>query len=159
MRYFKWGIARMILEASECPDVVPIWLEGTDEVMHENRQWPRFIPRPNKQIRITFGEKADREAVFGDLRQRWRKLKARAEKESPSDETQVGVLNEALMYDQEAVELRKECTKRVRALVLDVRRSRGLPDEDPKEGLVETWVREGPVREGKMQDGSWIRDT
>lgn len=159
MRYFKWGVSRLILEASECPDVVPMWIEGTDQVMHESRKWPRFIPRFNKKISITFGEKADREAVFGDLRQRWQKLKAMAEEDNPGDKNQVGILNEELKYGQEAVELRKECTERVRALVLEVRRSRGLPDEDPKQGLVETWLREGPGKEGKMQDDSWIRDT
>lgn len=136
-----------------------MWIEGTDQVMHESRQWPRFIPRANKKISITFGDKVDRDAVFGDLRQRWQKLKAMVEKDNSNDKNQVGVLSEELMYGQEAVELRKECTKRVRALVLDIRRSRGLPDEDPKEGLAETWLREGPGKEGRMQDDSWIRDT
>ncbi|KAL2008508.1 hypothetical protein VTN00DRAFT_6702 [Thermoascus crustaceus] len=159
MRYFKWGVARLILEASECPDVVPIWLEGNDQIMPENRQFPRFLPRPFNKISVTFGQKADTEAVFGDLRRRWQELKKKAEKSSPgTKDLPLGVLNDELLHGHEAVELRKECTKRVRDLVLEVRRSRGLPDEDPKNGLVETWLREGPKREGKMNDGSWVRD-
>lgn len=159
MRYFKWGVSRLILESTECPDVVPIWLEGTDQVMPEDRQFPRFLPRPFKSISITFGRKVDTEAVFGDLRRRWQKIRARAEKSNPSvAELPLGVLNEDLMYGQEAVELRKECTNKVRDLVVQLRRSRGLPDEDPKSNMVETWIEEGPQREGKMEDDSWVRD-
>ena len=159
MRYFKWGVARLILETSECPDIVPIWLEGLDQVMHESRKFPRFLPRPGKPISITFGDKVDTDAVFGNFRKRWRELRAKAEKNSPSArDLPLGVLNDELLYGKEAVQLRREVTKTVRDLVLEVRRTRGLPDEDPKEGLVETWIQEGPKREGKMADESWVRD-
>ncbi|RHZ45345.1 uncharacterized protein CDV56_101544 [Aspergillus thermomutatus] len=156
MRYFKWGVARLILEANECPDVVPIWLEGFDQVMHESRGFPRFLPRVGKDISITFGKKVDSEAVFGDMRRRWREIKAKAELESPETRNlPLGVLSEELLHGEEAVELRKEVTKKVRDLVLEVRRTRGLSDEDPKQGLMETWIQEGPQREGKMKDESW----
>jgi monolysocardiolipin acyltransferase len=159
MRYFKWGVARLILEANECPDVVPIWLEGFDQVMHESRGFPRFLPRVGKDISITFGKKVDSEAVFGDMRRRWREIKAKAESASPeSRNLPLGVLSEELLHGEEAVELRKEVTKKVRDLVLEVRRTRGRSDEDPKHGLAETWIEEGPQREGKMKDESWVRD-
>ncbi|KAB8264389.1 hypothetical protein BDV32DRAFT_117697 [Aspergillus pseudonomiae] len=159
MRYFKWGVARLILETNECPDVVPMWVEGFDQVMHESREFPRFLPRPGKDVSVTFGQKVDTDAVFGDMRRRWRELKAKAELKAPETrDLAVGVLSDELLNGKEAVELRKEVTKKVRDLVLDVRRSRGLPDEDPKEGLVETWIQEGPKREGKMDDESWVRD-
>ncbi|GAQ06380.1 lysophosphatidylcholine acyltransferase [Aspergillus lentulus] len=156
MRYFKWGVARLILEANECPDIVPIWLEGFDQVMHESRGFPRFLPRVGKDISITFGKKVDSEAVFGDMRRRWREIKAKAESASPETRNlPLGVLSDELLHDEEAVELRKEVTKKVRDLVLEVRRTRGLSDEDPKHGLAETWIEEGPQREGKMKDESW----
>ncbi|KAF9887903.1 hypothetical protein FE257_009425 [Aspergillus nanangensis] len=159
MRYFKWGVARLILEASECPDVVPIWLEGFDQVMHESREFPRFLPRPGKDVSVTFGGKVDTEAVFGDMRRRWRDIREKAELQNPeARDLPVGILNDQLLYGKDAVELRKEVTKKVRELVLEVRRTRGLSDEDPKEGLVETWIREGPQREGHMKDDSWVRD-
>lgn len=159
MRYFKWGVARLILEASECPDIVPIWLEGFDQVMHESRGFPRFIPRPRKRVSITFGHKVDSQAVFGDMRKRWQEIKAAAEQSSPEIlDLPLGTLNDELLNGKEAVELRKEVTKKVRDLVLEVRHSRGHPEEDPKEGLVETWMREGPRSEGKMNDESWVRD-
>lgn len=162
MRYFKWGVARLILEPLECPDVVPMFIEGTDQVMHESRSFPRFLPRIGNSITVTFGHELDVEQVFGDLRKRWRDLADRHAREAglPGwDEVLLGLVPENLENHPEAVALRKECTLRVREAVLEVRRSRGLPDEDPKKGMVETWIREGPKREGKMDDGSWVKDT
>ena len=77
----------------------------------------------------------------------------------PQNRNELGVLGHKLMYGEEAVELRKECTRRVREAVLEVRRLRGLTDEDPKCGLVETWENEGYKREGRMKDGTWVKDT
>lgn len=159
MRYFKWGVARLILETRECPDVVPMWIQGVDDIMHESREFPRFLPRPGKDVSVTFGSKIDTDEVFGEMRSRWQKLKTRIEKADPqSRDLPVGVLSDALLNDKEAVALRKEVTLKIRNLVLDVRRTRGLPDEDPKEGLVETWLEEGSKREGHMKDDSWVRD-
>ncbi|KAK7519776.1 uncharacterized protein IWZ02DRAFT_421998 [Phyllosticta citriasiana] len=154
MRYFKWGVARLILESEPCPDVVPMWVEGPDQIMHESRTFPRFLPRVGKTVNITFGDRVDTDKAFGDLRARWRRLKERYGGEG----LEVGVLNDALKHAKEAVELRKECAMRVRNEVLKVRRARGLPDEDPKVGLVETWALEGPGQEGKKKDDSWVKD-
>lgn len=107
----------------------------------------------------------DTEALFGDLRERWKELRDRDYAKStpnPSHSTYpnaaIGVLTDALLNAEEAIELRKECTRRLRQEVLKVRRSRGYPDEDPKAGLVETWMREGPKREGRMEDDTLVRD-
>lgn len=154
----------MILESEPLPDIIPIFIDGTQEVMHESRQWPRFIPRAGKNIRIAFGEKVDGEEIFGDLRQRWKQL-VRLQNEAlikkgESTDFEVGELSEALKYGKEAVALRMEVTDRVRNEVLKVRKSLGYPDEDPKQGMVETWIEEGPAKEkGKMNDGSWIGNT
>lgn len=158
MRYFKWGVARLILESDPCPDIVPMWIDGPQEVMHEARQWPRFVPRPGKAISVCFGEKLDGEAVFGGLRERWRRLKAEEMEREGLRELEVGVLTEGLKSGEEAVALRKQCTMMVREEVLKVRRRSGLPDEDPKASSVETWKEEGGKKEGKMDDGSWVKD-
>lgn len=126
--------------------------------MHESRGWPRQVPRAGKQIRIAFGESVDGERIFGDLRARWRNL-LRLEKEAlvrrgEEMNLEMGELTEGLKYGTEAVALRKEVTNRIRIEVSKVRRSLGYPDEDPKQGLVETWIEEGPKETGKMQDGS-----
>lgn len=164
MRYFKWGVARLILEPPECPDVVPMFIEGTDEIMHEARQFPRFLPRIGKKVSVTFGREVDTEAVFGDLRKRWKELRdadyaaSVNNPHAPYPQEAVGILTDPLCRGEEAMELRRECTRRLRQEVLKVRRSRGYPDEDPKAGLAETYVREGPGREGRQSDGSWLKD-
>ena len=71
----------------------------------------------------------------------------------------MGELTEGLKYGSEAVALRKEVTLRIRMEVLKVRRSLGYEDEDPKQGLVETWIEEGGKETGRMKDGSWVGDT
>ena len=145
------------------PEIVPIFIDGNQEVMHESREWPRFIPRAGKQIRIAFGESVDGEKIFGDLRERWQKLvklqKEALVKKGLSADWELGELTEGLKYGNEVVALRKEVTTRIRQEVLKVRRSLGYPDEDPKEGLVETWTEEGPKSQGQMRDGSWVGNT
>ena len=162
MRYFKWGVARLILEPDECPDIIPMWIEGYDQVMHEAREWPRFVPRVGKKLGIWFGGNVagEKENAFTELRRKWKQLVEEDKRRSGSSEVdeELGVLSERLKYGKEATDLRIECTKRVRDEVLNVRRMRGLPDEDPKQGLVETWIEEGGKREGKMDDGSWVKD-
>ncbi|KAJ4311176.1 Lyso-phosphatidylcholine acyltransferase [Neodidymelliopsis sp. IMI 364377] len=156
MRYFKWGVSRLVLESEPMPDVVPIFIEGFDNIMHETRTFPRFIPRPFQNVRVTFGEKLNMEEVFGDLRARWKQLRAKEEQKSGT--LQLGALNDALKYSDEAVEIRIECTDRIRKAVLDVRRQRGYSDEDPKNNLASTWLREGTSREGVQKDGSITKE-
>ena len=166
LRYFKWGISRLILESEPLPEIIPIFIDGNQEIMHEAREFPRFIPRAGKNIKIAFGEKVDGEKVFGELRERWKKL-VRLQKEAlvkkglvgEGWEMQMGELTEGLKFGKEAVDLRKEVTMRIRAEVMKVRKSLGYPDEDPKQGLVETWIEEGPKKTGKMEDGSWVGNT
>jgi monolysocardiolipin acyltransferase len=180
MRYFKWGIARMILEAEPCPDVLPMWFDGAQEVMSEKRTWPRPVPRPGKRVEVAFGELMDREKVLEPLRVRWRELRRKVERERRGEGVWEAALreggtvvkgtgetvqdplgqvsNEELRYGAEAEKLRIEVTLAVRNEVLKVRQSRGLPDEDPKRGVAETFKREGTKREGEMRDRSMVKD-
>jgi monolysocardiolipin acyltransferase len=158
VRYFKWGVARLILEADPCPTIVPIWIEGLDNVMHESRPKPRFIPRIGRDIKVVFGEEFDAERVFGDLRSRWRDI-VRKEEECRGRKLDVGVLTDRLKGSEEVIELRIECARRVREGVLNVRKGMGWLDEEPKNELAEAWKEESDKREGKMKDGSWEKDT
>ncbi len=105
------------------------------------------------------------------MRERWlalkeesreRRLKSlKAGAELPAEK--LGELDdEELRYGPEAKQLRIDVTLAVRNAVLKVRRSRGLPDEDPKRGLAETYRKEGRKdgpREGEMEDKSVLKDT
>jgi monolysocardiolipin acyltransferase len=163
LRYFKWGVSRLILESEPLPDIVPMFIDGQQEVMHESREFPRFVPRVGKNIRIAFGEKVDGEKVFGELRAKWKDLvqqqKEALMRKGVAMELEMGELTDGLKHCKEAQAIREEVTHRIRQEVLKVRRSLGLPDEDPKEGLVETWIEEGPKRTGKMDDGSFVGET
>ena len=163
MRYFKWGISRLILESEPLPEIVPIFIDGNQEVMHESREFPRFIPRAGKNIRIAFGESLDGEKIFGELRDQWKRLvtlqKEALARRGLETNWEMGELTEGLKYGSEAVALRQEVTRRIRMEVLKVRRSLGHPDEDPKQGLVETWIEEGGEGLGHKKDDSWVGDT
>ncbi|KAG8997372.1 hypothetical protein FRB93_000376 [Tulasnella sp. JGI-2019a] len=53
---FKWGVAHMMLKSKATPRVIPMYLEGFDDIMPSDRGFPRFIPRFGKRLRITFGD-------------------------------------------------------------------------------------------------------
>lgn len=139
--------------------------------MHESRQWPRPLPRAGKDITITFGEVIDRDAVLEPFRQRWRDLKNKVQREStikdstqapPSPDALGELTNSELRYGQEASQLRMELTMCMRQEVLKLRRASGLPDEDPKASLANTWAVEGVKgdkgEEGGFPDGSWQKE-
>ncbi|KAK5686916.1 Lyso-phosphatidylcholine acyltransferase [Elasticomyces elasticus] len=163
MRYFKWGVARLILESEPCPDVMPIWIDGPQEVMSYERTWPRFVPRAGKDIDIRFGDLVDREKTWTEFRKRWGELKDRARRKnnslpssgvSGSHEVLGVVEDEELRYGEEARQLRIEVTMAVRNEVLKVRRAAGWGDEDPKRGLAETYrLESGGVLEGEKVKG------
>ncbi|KAH8889314.1 hypothetical protein GQ53DRAFT_690492 [Thozetella sp. PMI_491] len=139
VRYFKWGVARLILEAEPPPDVVPMFIDGTQHVMHEDRKFPRFAPRIGKQIRVAFGEKLDFGATFGDLRQRWRSLVERRRAVQNAD-ILGELLDEDLRCGKEADEIRIEVARRVRESVLQLRASLGYSESDPSYAYAETWA-------------------
>lgn len=56
LRRFKWGISRMLMEAKRTPLIIPVWIQGFEQVMHESRTFPRLLPRPGKKVTIVIGE-------------------------------------------------------------------------------------------------------
>lgn len=171
LRYFKWGLARLILEADPVPDVLPMFVDGTQRVMPEDRGFPRFLPRVGKTVRVAFGEVLDYERVFGDLRKRWEGLVQRERRAREKEEmvkgkgkggelVQMGELpTEELKYGREAQEIRIECARRMREEILKVRRSLGYPEPDPSFGLAETWRLDDDIEAKKYKsrvDGSNI---
>lgn len=161
MRYFKWGVSRLVLESEPMPDVVPIFIDGFQHVMPEDRAFPRFVPRIGNNIRVAFGDVVDSEAVFGDLRKRWRELVGRRRHAlgRPTGEEEVlGEMRDAELRDgSEAREIRIEVTRRVRREVMKLRQQLGYPEGDPALEDAETWAKE---KEGKKYrsavDGSLI---
>jgi monolysocardiolipin acyltransferase len=164
LRYFKWGVSRLILEAEPAPDVLPICIDGTQHMMSEERTFPRFLPRGGHTLRIVFGDPVDAERAFGDLRARWRDLvrreadKAAKLKQQPVRPLGMGELTDELKYGDEAVKLRIEVAKRIRDQIEHLRMGLGYPADDPKLALAETWAKEPAEKAFKSNvDNSLVR--
>ncbi|KAI4592584.1 hypothetical protein KJ359_011035 [Pestalotiopsis sp. 9143b] len=156
LRYFKWGMSRLILESEPMPDVLPMFIDGTQHMMSEDRTFPRFLPRINKTFRVAFGELVDTERAFGDLRRRWQEL---VQKETKGGKAlAMGELTDELKYGREAIELRTEVARRVRDEIEKLRISQGYPEDDPRLALAETWAREPAAKAYKSNvDDSLVR--
>ncbi|EPS38299.1 hypothetical protein H072_7920 [Dactylellina haptotyla CBS 200.50] len=132
MRYFKWGIARYILELPQPPIILPMFFSGMQNVLHEKRKFPRFIPRAGKQINITFGEAVPLER-WDKVRTRWRELRKTCAKIG-------GEEGERLLREgSEAVQLRVEVALMVREEVEKLRVRCGYSPAEPESALAETF--------------------
>ncbi|KAF4984382.1 hypothetical protein FZEAL_426 [Fusarium zealandicum] len=145
MRYFKWGVSRLILESDPAPEFIPMFIHGTQHVMAEDRGWPRWAPRIGNKVRVVIGEPTDVDQVFGHQRAAWRKL---VEKGDP----------EMLKDSPEAIQLRISVAKRVRDEVEKLRESLGFPaDQDETAAMAETWAKDPLEKKYKSPvDGSFV---
>lgn len=145
LRYFKWGISRLILESEPAPEYIPMFMHGTQHIMAEDRTWPKWAPRIGKRVRVIIGEPTDVEQEFGQQRAAWKKL---VEKSDP----------ETLMHGPEATELRIAVAKKVRDHIGALREKMGFPaDEDETAELAETWSKEPNKRRFRSPvDGSLV---
>lgn len=132
VRYFKWGIARIVLETTsisgEQPIIVPMFIEGLDQVMHESRTFPRFLPRVGKSVKCTYGEPID-EQIIQPYIDRWRDLCTQSYK--ARDANSGSGVPEDLLDGKVAQEIRRELTKVIRDAVVTLRAEAGYPPEHP----------------------------
>lgn len=146
MRYYKWGVSRLLLEPSVQPVMVPMFITGFSDVMHESRKFPRFLPRVGKKVTLHVGDVVP-ESRFSDLRRAWRDLRDR------------NVEGGEWLKGREAVELRIETTRRVREEVVKLRRRVGLLEEEESAARVETYALPGMRhKEGQLANGTWEKD-
>ena len=145
LRYFKWGISRLILESNPAPEFIPMFVHGTQNIMPEDRGFPRFLPRVNRDVKVMIGKPTDVDAVFGQYRDKWRQLVKRKS-------------DEELMHGEEATKLRVEVAKAVRDEISKLREKMGFPKEvDETAALADTWTKEPNVRKFKSPvDGSLV---
>ncbi|KAL2754718.1 hypothetical protein ACRALDRAFT_2109669 [Sodiomyces alcalophilus JCM 7366] len=155
LRYFKWGVSRLILEANPAPQLVPMFIDGTQHIMNEQRRSPRWLPRIGRTIRVVFGDALDTSRVFGRHRAQWRSLIQKQEEQvRPGGEYRYP---EQLKHGSEAVQLRIEVAEAVRSAVASLRAASGYSPDDPTFALARTWQREPPVRRFQSPvDGSIV---
>ncbi|CAH0020431.1 unnamed protein product [Clonostachys rhizophaga] len=146
LRYFKWGVSRLILESEPAPDFIPMYVHGTQNIMSEERGFPRWAPRIGQRFRMIIGEPTNVGRLFERERSQWRSL---VEKAGDPD----------LLKDQpEAVQLRIDVAKRVRDEIGKLRETMGFaPDDDKEAALAETWLKEPNKRKFRSPvDGSLV---
>ncbi|CRK13740.1 hypothetical protein BN1723_002000, partial [Verticillium longisporum] len=155
LRYFKWGVSRMILESNPAPKFVPMFIDGHHLIMHENRGKPRWLPRVGRKVRVVFGDAVDVDQVFGEFRKRWRHLVE--EHQDRVEESGKPLAPEALEGLEEAIHLRKKVAELVRSQVARLRTASGYPEDDPSFAQAETWIRE-PTKTAFRSpvDGSFV---
>ncbi|KAF6804649.1 acyltransferase [Colletotrichum sojae] len=141
LRYFKWGVARLILESDPAPQLVPIFIDGFQNLMPEDRPWPRFLPRVGANVRVIYGDAVDVDEAFAEQRSRWRQM-VKKQEEAAGRPVAMGDIPEALKRHREAMQLRIEVAKTVRDMVQKLRLRAGYPEDDPSYALAGTWERE-----------------
>lgn len=155
LRYFKWGVSRLILETNPAPQLVPIFIDGTQHIMHEQRRSPRWLPRIGRTVHIVFGDVLDTGRVFGRQREHWRRLlQQHGEHVRP-----LGAHDypEQLKHGREAVQLRIEVAEAVRKAVAGLRGASGYSHDDPTFALARTWQSEPSQRRFRSPvDGSIV---
>ncbi|WPK24984.1 hypothetical protein PUMCH_002283 [Australozyma saopauloensis] len=130
MRYFKWGVSRLILESTRTPVVLPIFGYGFEKIAPEDLDHGalRWLPQNlGADVQITFGDPIPDEQLE-DYRLKWRALCDKyPNKENPND------LSAELQNGKAAQLLRSELAALLRLHVLQIRESLGrFPPEDSK---------------------------
>ncbi|KAI3547195.1 acyltransferase [Colletotrichum abscissum] len=141
LRYFKWGVSRLILESDPAPQLVPMFIDGFSDIMPEDRKWLRFLPRIGAKIRVFYGEALEVGEAFREQRLKWKRI-VQKEVEARGKPLSVGEVPESLKDHPEAIQLRVEVAKTVRDMVQELRISAGYPRDSPAFALAETWERE-----------------
>lgn len=123
MRYFKWGVARLILESTRAPVVVPVFSYGFEKIAPEDAASEgikRWLPlNLGAEIHVHIGDAID-DAEIEAFRGRWRDLcQKHIDPESPAD------LSEELKTGAEAQQLRSQLAASLRGHVLAIRESLG----------------------------------
>lgn len=138
MRYFHWGISRLLVESTRPPIVLPIFSTGFEKIAPESAAespLERFMPRNFRhEINVFFGEPIA-DSIIDNFRSEWRKLVEKYhDPKNPFD------LSEQLKNGEEAKELRSRIAATLREAVADVRHKIAqFPVEDPRFKLPEFW--------------------
>lgn len=131
MRYFKWGVARLILESTRSPVVVPLFSFGFEKVAPENspeKGLGRWLPSNfGAEIHVCVGDIIPDEKLE-KYREQWRSLvKKYIDPNNPFD------LSEELKTGKKAQQLRSDLTGYLRSEVVKIRDSLGVFNpEDPR---------------------------
>ncbi|CAN6674261.1 tafazzin [Trichomonascus vanleenenianus] len=152
LRYFHWGVSRMVLEAAKPPIIVPIFTQGFEKVMPEDQA--SFVPRNiGSSIQFNVGQPMREEEVVA-FRRRWVEL---IENDGSSLE---GDMSENLKTGKEAQALRSEVASALRRCLNENARFKELPPDEPRFDDPDFWrlpAEKRGVRVKKNIEGRHIR--
>lgn len=119
MRYFRWGITRLILESTKSPIVVPMFSTGFEKIAPESSAGimiERYLPRNmGAEINVTIGNPID-DAIIDGYRKEWLALCDKYhDPKNPTD------LSWELKYGKEVQDLRSRLAAELRAHVAKIR--------------------------------------
>lgn len=138
MRYFRWGTARLILEPTVAPVIVPIFTDGFEKIKPEEVDMKTDYLTPNNigaKVTVNIGKAID-DNIISKFRSEWKELCLKySNKENPND------LSEELMFGKEARELRSRVCAFLREQVAKLRLENGFAEEDPRFKDVSFWTR------------------
>lgn len=128
LKYFKWGISRMILEPEKPPIVIPMFGWGLQKIFPEDLP-PKLLGYGfRKGLRYAIGTPLDERAVRS-FRERWRN----ATNEYDLD----GYISEEVQ--NKTALLRSEVASFSRQGLIDLKKSIGFDNEDPRFGDHSFW--------------------
>lgn len=137
LRYFKWGVSRLVLEASYPPIVLPIFAKGLDSVFPEDRQyfstWKTFSRRT---LYYNIGTPLSDDLVLG-FRERWIELSKNFEKSQYVPlELQIG---------EPAQQLRSEVALCLRSLLFEAGKDLHFTMDLPCLADASCWKKDAPI--------------
>ncbi|ODV62783.1 lysophosphatidylcholine acyltransferase [Ascoidea rubescens DSM 1968] len=134
MRYFRWGISRLVLESVKPPVILPIFSTGFEKIAPEDAAESaikRYLPRNfRNEINIVIGKPIDDSTIL-KYREKWENLVESEEKKLNAKLTD---FTENLKNGSEAKDLRSDLAAYVRSSVLNIRDTfySHLPQEDQR---------------------------
>lgn len=130
MRYFKWGVTRVILESTVPPVIVPIFTTGFENIASEEAKGmlKQLTPRNlGTSVKVTIGNEVNDEIIM-KYRAEWQALVEKYRDPCNPDE-----MTDKLKYGPEAQDLRSRLAAELRAQVAGIRHNEcGFPEEDPR---------------------------
>ncbi|KAH3675500.1 hypothetical protein WICMUC_002691 [Wickerhamomyces mucosus] len=121
MRYFKWGITRMVLESTRQPIILPIFSHGFEKIAPESAAESlvqRYLPANfGAEVKVVIGDPID-DSIIQNYRKEWLKL---VEKFNAGGTD----LNDKLKFDDLAKDLRSRLASELRRAVAKIRDETG----------------------------------
>ncbi|AMD20683.1 HDL061Cp [Eremothecium sinecaudum] len=147
MRYFKWGITRLILESTRPPIVVPMFATGFEKIAPEsaaNTMVERYLPRNfGANINVTIAKAMD-DGIIESFRQEWRQLVEKYyDPKHPTD------LSHELRDGKEAQDLRSRLAAVLREHVAKIRHEECEFEKEDSRFKSPAWWKQYTTSEGE----------